>query len=220
MLRLKKFLFKGEAPALSDDLREALAEWRSLPAPGLDEAHFLTRYIVIDIASTGMNPERDELLGVAASALSHSTILPDDALFIDLAKPEADAAEINRRLVALLRFAAKGPLVTYHVAYVSGFLQRAFKEHLGVNFQPRWIDMAWLLPTMFGEKGSTVMPLDHWIEAFGLDGGSGRRSAMENTLLLARIFQMLLVRAAGKGIDTAARLIDESGASTFLRRTH
>ncbi len=44
--------------------------------------------------------------------------------------------------------------------------------------------------------------------------------AMANTLLLGRIFQMLLVRAVGKQIDTAARLIDESRASSFLRRTH
>jgi len=43
---------------------------------------------------------------------------------------------------------------------------------------------------------------------------------MENTLMLARIFQMLLVRATGKQIDTAAQLIDESRASSFLRRTH
>lgn len=64
------------------------------------------------------------------------------------------------------------------------------------------------------------MPLDYWIETFGLDSGGGRRSAMENTLMLARIFQMLLVRANGKDIDTAAQLIEESRASRRLRRSH
>ena len=59
-----------------------------------------------------------------------------------------------------------------------------------------------------------------WLECFGLDSGEGRRDAMANTLLLGRIFQMLLVRAVGKQIDTAARLVDESRASSFLRRTH
>jgi len=91
---------------------------------------------------------------------------------------------------------------------------------LGVDFQPQWVDLAWLLPSMFSDKGSSIMPLDHWIEVFGLDAGNGRRNAMENTLMLARIFQMLLVRAVGKQIDTAAQLLDESRASTFLRRTH
>ena len=64
------------------------------------------------------------------------------------------------------------------------------------------------------------MPLDHWIEVLGLDGGSGRRESMDNVLLLARLFQMLLVRAAGKQVDTAASLIDESRASSFLRRAY
>ena len=55
---------------------------------------------------------------------------------------------------------------------------------------------------------------------FGFASGVGRRDAMDNTLMLARLFQMLLVRAGDKEIDTAQRLIEESRASSFLRRTH
>lgn len=226
MFGLKSLLFKNDAPAhLPDDVRAALEAWRNRPAPTLDDFHFHTRYVIVDIASRGMDPESDPLLEIAASAVQRSTILPADALFIDLAattdnEGPADGASLDRQLMAFLQFAGKAPLVTYHVSHVGGFLQRVFKERLGVDFQPQWIDLAWLLPSMFSDKGSSVMPLDHWISVFGLDAGSGRRSAMENTLLLARIFQMLLARASGKEIDTAARLIDESRASTFLRRTH
>jgi len=221
MLGIKKFLFKGGSPAhLPADIQAALASWRGSAAPALDDVHFHTRYVVVDIASTGMNPDSDQLLSIAASTVRQSTILPDDALFIDFATENADGADLDRQLMSLLRFVAKGPLVTYHVPYVGGFLQRLFKERLGVDFQPPWVDLAWLLPAMFGDKGSSIMPLDHWIEVFHLDAGSTRRSAMENTLMLARIFQMLLVRATGKGIGTAAQLIDESRASTFLPRTH
>jgi DNA polymerase-3 subunit epsilon len=149
-----------------------------------------------------------------------STILPDDAFFIDFAQANGDDSALDRQLMAFLQFAAKGPLVTYHVPYVGGFLQRALKERLGVDFQPQWVDLAWLLPAMFSDRGSSIMPLDHWIEVFGLDAGNGRRNAMENTLMLARIFQMLLVRAVGKEVDTAAQLLDESRASSFLRRNH
>lgn len=122
--------------------------------------------------------------------------------------------------MAFLQYVAKAPIVTYHIPYVGGFLQRTFKERLGIDFQPQWVDLAWLLPSLFEEKERNVMPLDYWIETFGLDLGSGRRSAMENTLMLARIFQMLLVRANGKDIDTAAQLIEESRASRRLRRSH
>lgn len=221
MLGLKKFLFKSGSPAhLPDDLRAAVAAWRASPAPALDDVHFHTRYVVLDIVSSGLNPETDKLLNIAASTVRRATILPEDAFFLDCSTPEGDDAVVDRQLMAFLQFTAKAPIVTYHVPYVGGFLQRAFKERLGINFQPQWGDLAWLLPAMFEDKGDSVMPLDYWIEAFGLDAGNGRRSTMENTLMLARIFQMLLVRATGKQIDTAAQLIDESRASSFLRRTH
>jgi DNA polymerase-3 subunit epsilon len=245
MLNLKKFLFKDGTPAhLPADVRAALEVWRATPAPALDEVHFHTRYVVVEITSSGNKLDSDQLLSIAASSVRQSTILPDDAFFADLAGQGDDAAattpdlktiettagprtieteagpRLDRQLLAFLQFAAKCPLVTYNVPYVGGFLQRAYKERLGVDFQPQWIDLAWLLPAMFSDRGSSIMPLDHWIEVFGFDAGNGRRSAMENTLMLARIFQMLLVRAVGKQIDTAAQLLDESRASTFLRRTH
>jgi len=221
MLNLKKFLFKDATPAhLSPDIRAALAAWRAMPAPALEEVHFHTRYVMVEITSTGTNPESDQLLCIAATAVSQSTILPDDAFLVELAGPGGDAAVFDRQLLAFLLFVGKCPMVTYHVPYVGSFLQRAFRERLGVNFQPQWVDLAWLLPAMFSDRGCSIMALDHWIDVFGFDPGDGRRSAMENTLMLARIFQMLLVRAVGKQIDTAARLLDESRASSFLRRTH
>lgn len=221
MFGLKKFLFKGGTPAnLPEDVQAALAAWRERCTPVLDDVHFHTRYVVIDIVSTGMKPESDQLLSIAASTVQQGSIQPDDAVFIDLSASQGDEVDVDRQLMAFLQFIGQSPLVTYHVPYVGAFLQRAFKERLGVDFQPAWVDLAWLLPSMYGDKSQAVMPLDHWIEALGLDGGMGRRNAMENTLLLARIFQMLLVRAVGKQVDTAAQLVDESSASTFLRRTH
>jgi DNA polymerase-3 subunit epsilon len=221
MFGIKKFLSKGGAPEhLSDDVRVGLEAWRDSPAPSLDGLHFHTRYVVVDVATNGTDPESDQLLAIAVSSVNQSTIVPNDTLYVDFAAGQGEGGVVERRLLAFLEHAAKGPLVTYHVPYVGGFLQRACKERLGVDFQPQWIDLAWLLPSMFPDKGNKVMPLDHWIEAFGLDVGSGRRNAMENSLLLARLFQMLLVRATGKEIDTAAKLIGESRASSFLRRIH
>ena len=64
------------------------------------------------------------------------------------------------------------------------------------------------------------MPLDDWLVAFGLDVGEGRRSPTANSLALARLLQMTIVRAHAKGVDTVDQLIDESKASSHLRRTH
>jgi DNA polymerase-3 subunit epsilon len=219
MFGLKNFLSRT-AQHLPEDLRAAVETWRATPAPALDEAHFHVRYVVVDIASSGFKPESDRLQALAATGVQQSgTLLPDDAFYLDCSGDDA-LATLDRQLLAFLQFAAKAPLVTYHVPYVGGFLQAAYRERLGINFQPQWIDLAWLLPAMFEEKWHTPQPLDYWLELFGMAGGSGRRDAMDNTLMLARVFQRLLVRATGKGILTAAGLIDESRASSFLRRTH
>lgn len=221
MFGLKHFLSRPGSK-LPPDVQAAVEAWRASPPPQLDDAHFHVRYVVIDIVSTGLRPDSDTLLGIAAVGVQQAgTVLPDDSFYLDFASLAGDDAAADRQLLAFLQFLAKAPLVTYHVPYVGGFLQRAYKESLGIDFQPQWVDLAWLLPSLFEEKSHTPQPLDHWLELFGLGGsGEGRRDAMDNTLLLARIFQMLLVRATGKDIDTAARLVAESQASSFLRRHH
>lgn len=221
MLGLKKLLFRGStAPHLADDIRAAVDAWRDLPVPKLESAHYHIRYVVVDVISSGTSPETDPLLGIAACSIRQGAIQPEDAFFVDFSTLDGEDGEVDCRLAAFLAYCGKSPLVTYHVPFVGGFLQRAIRERLGIDFQPNWVDMAWLMPSLYAEKSHTVMPLDFWIEAFGLDRGEGRRDAMVNNLLIARIFQMLLVRAAGKDIDTASRLIDESQSSSFLRRKH
>ena len=220
MLGLKKFFKSGTAAPLPADVLAALEGWRASEAPPTDDLHFHVRYVIVDIVTTGMNAEKDELLGISAVAVRQQSILSNDALSIDFGVAGDDPSAVDRQLMALLKFIAKAPMVCYHVPYVGSFLQRVYKERFGLDFQPQWVDLAWLLPSLFEDKAHSVMPLDHWIEVLGLDGGSGRRESMDNVLLLARLFQMLLVRAAGKQVDTAASLIDESRASSFLRRAY
>ena len=220
MFGLKKFLSRSAAPvALADDLQQALAAWQEQPA-GPDATHFHARYVVVDITTSGFKVDDDELLGITAVGVAHGgCVQPGDALALDFAGPDLDAAAVDRQLVAFLQFVGKAPLVTYHTPFVGAFLQRAMKGRLGVDFQPACIDLAWLLPSMFEEKDHTQRPLDHWLELFGMES-AGRRDSMSNTLLLARLFQRLLIRANAKGVDTAGKLVEESRASSFLRRSH
>jgi DNA polymerase-3 subunit epsilon len=219
---LKNFGFKGRAGApenLPENVRQALESWRASPAPALDEPHFHTRYLVIDVATTGQRAEEDGLLGISAVGLQAGTVVAADAFALDLSSEEPDEAAVDSQLMAFLAYAAKAPLVTYHAPFVSGFLQRVFRERLAVDFQPQWIDLAWLLPSLFKDKSPTPRPLDEWLELMAIDSG-GRRDTMTNTLMLARLFQMLLVRANDQEILTAAKLIEESKSASFLRRTH
>lgn len=221
MFGIKKFLFRDGASAnLPEDVRDAVNAWLADESEALESSHFLTRYVVIDIATSGLDPERDQVTGIGATLLHKGIIAPEQSLFIDLESVADDPAAVDRQLAAFLGFVGKSPLVAYHAAYVSGFLQQLIKKRLGVSFQPRWVDLVWLLPAMFGEKSPKPLPLDDWLFAFGLDTGEGRRSPSANSLMLARLMQMMVVRAHSKGIDTVEALIDESRASSHLRRTH
>ena len=216
---LKSFGFKGRAGApanLPDSVRQALESWRASSAPALDEPHFHTRYVVIDVATSGPRAEEDGLLGISAVGLQVGSIAAADAFALDFA---ADDPTVDSQLAAFLTYAAKAPLVTYHAPFVGGFLQHVYRERLAVDFQPQWIDLAWLLPSLFKDKSPTVRPLDEWLEILAIDSG-GRRDTMTNTLMLARLFQMLLVRANDQEILTAGNLIEESKSASSLRRTH
>lgn len=216
---LKKLFFGGAGEPsveVAPDVAAALAAWRASSAPALDDPHFLTRYVVVDVAASGSKPEEDALLGISAVGVRAGAISPADAFSLDLGD-EAAAAAVDRRLAAFLTYAAKAPLVGFHTRFAAGFLQRAYRERLGVDFQPRWIDLAWLLPSMFPERATKPVALDDWLEMFAI-GRGGRRDAMENTLVLARLFQMVLARATEKDVLDARKLVEESAAASSLRR--
>ncbi|WP_298392991.1 hypothetical protein [uncultured Azonexus sp.] len=218
MFGIKKFLFgDGLNENLPPDVKSAVSAWLAQEAAGLESSHFLTRYVVIDIASDGMNPDSDRLTGIAATVVHQGIVSPEQSIYVDLTT--ADEAGQARQLAAFLNFIGKSPLVSYHVAFVSAFLENLLKKRLGIAFAARWVDLAWLLPAMFGEKSHKPMPLDDWLVAFGLDVGEGRRSPSENNMILARLLQMLVVRAHAKGVDSVEALIEESKASSHLRRT-
>lgn len=228
MFSLRKILFGGPAADLAPDVQQAVDAWKATPGVPLGEVHFHTRYVVVDIVASNHDPESGELQGIVAVGLTRGGIIdPADTLAIDFAGDNENPATMNteagprgdRKLAAFLRFVGKSPLVVYHVPYVAEFLKKACKDVLGVDFEPPCVDLAWLLPSMFEEMAHSLQPLDYWLDAFEM-GGEGRRDAMANALILARLFQRLLVRAALREVDTAGRLIDESQASSFLRRTH
>lgn len=220
MFSLKKLLFReGSFEHLPADVRAALERWNGIEPPELGSLHFHMRYVIVDLATTGANPESDRVLSISALSVCRNTMRSDDSVFFEI--PETvDGDTLARQLAAFLNFVGKAPMVTYHVPYVAAFLQRLLKDRLGIVFHAPWLDLAWLLPSLFEERHHGVMPLDFWIDSFALEEGDGRRDTMTNTLLLGRLFQMLIVRAVAMELDTAARLLDESKASSFLRRTH
>lgn len=221
MFGIKKLVFGHDVSELvPEDVRAVLQAWKSSEPVGLESSHFLTRYVIVDVATDGTNLDTNRITGIAATVMQHGIVSPEQSIFVDLSASTADDVTVNRQLVAFLRFIGKSPLVSYNVVFVNAFLQQLLKKRLNMAFHARWVDLAWLLPAMFEEKNHKPMPLDEWLLAFGLDVGEGRRTPSENTMVLARLMQMLVVRACAKGVDAVEPLIEESKASSKLRRTH
>jgi DNA polymerase-3 subunit epsilon len=222
--KISKLLGKGGSRSpekLPGDVRKALEAWRAGQAPELDEWHYHVRYVVVDIATAGPSAADSALLGISAVGVQGGSIMPADAFTFDLAAGDVDGDAVDRQLMAFLAYTAKAPLVTYHSPFVASFLKPALQNRLGVNFSPRWVDLAWMLPSLYQDKSVTLLPLDDWLERLGIHGqDSGRRDTMTNALMLARLFQMVLARAIDKEVLTAEKLVEESQATVFLRRSH
>lgn len=120
MFSIKKFLFgDGLNENLPPDVKSAVSDWLELDVPGLESSHFLTRYVVIDIATDGMNPDSDNLTGVAATVVHQGIVSPEQSIYVDLTNGDEEAQA--RQLAAFLKFIGKSPLVSYHVAFVNAF---------------------------------------------------------------------------------------------------
>lgn len=222
MQRLKKFLFGGSGKlrdGLPDDVRAAVEAWREQPEPDLGVPHYQVRYAVVDVATSGLQVEHDKLLGIAGVGLQRAAVIaPDDAFALDLGDDAADGA-IERSLAAFLHYAGQGPLVTYQAPFVGAFLRRLFEARFGLRYEPDWIDLAWLLPDLFNERIDSLVPMDAWLESFGIEV-PGRRDALADSVALARLLQLALVRAIERGADTPAKLLDIGRARRWLRHNN
>lgn len=220
MNKLKQFLFGGPEKAdlaLPEDVRAALEAWRIQGGTDFDQPHFRTRYVVVDIATSGLRIGEDRLLGIAGLGLGRDgLIVPDDAFVLDFAAAEGDI--LARQLLAFLRFIGRSPLVTYQAPFIGAFLERAFAEHLGLHFQPDWIDLAWLLPDLFKERIDGLVPMDAWLDSFGIQV-PGRRDPLADSVALARLLQAALPRAAQRGADTPGKFVDIGRARRWLRHS-
>ncbi|MGE5386441.1 MAG: 3'-5' exonuclease [Betaproteobacteria bacterium] len=202
---------------LPPDVRTALENWQALPPEEEGKPHFFTRYVSVDVATAGLRPGVDALLSVAAVGV-HQGALGDDVMAFDVPPPGAAGHDtIARHLVGLLLYLGKAPLVTYQAAFVDAFLRRAFEEHLGIDFSPAWIDLAWVLPELFASATHGRMTLDDWLHHFDINL-PGRQEALSDALAVGRLLLAAEVEAARRGINTPKKLREIEPTRRWLGR--
>lgn len=147
-----------------------------------------TRWIVMDVETTGLDPRSDALLCVAALAIDlrqgEPQLVVADSYEVVLRQAAPTASHENvllhgigwgqqrqgvpprQALADLARWVGDSPVLAYHAAFDQQVLRQAFKrEHLA---RPHWswLDLADLLPAAFPDERASG--LDQWMHAMGV----------------------------------------------------
>lgn len=199
-----------------------------------------TRWVVVDVESSGLDPQHDRLLAIAALGVQvhagRPVIRPADSFELLLRQPvlagEPDRANIlvhgigvgRQRLgvdpaVALsefMAFVADVPLIAFHAGFDRVLINRALRDTLQRRMPNAWLDLADLAPALL--PGLPARSLDDWLAHFGI-AVSQRHLAVADAWATAELLQRLwpLARAQGCAPDVAS-LVRLAGARRWLDR--
>ena len=159
---------------------------RLMRRPALDDS----RWVVLDVESSGLDPRRDRLLAVAAVAVrvqgtrplidlgdsfevvlqqAASTAVPDKANIllhgIGVGAQRAGTAP-PLALRALARFVGASPLIAFHAAFDRALIDRACQAELGRALPNAWLDLEPLAAVL--HPRASARSLDEWMAHFGI----------------------------------------------------
>jgi DNA polymerase III subunit epsilon len=197
-----------------------------------------SRWLVLDVESSGLDPARDRLLAVAAVALhvegTRARIVLADSFEAVLRQPaetqtpdkanilvhgigvgaQAEGVDPAQALVGFEAFAAAAPLIGFHAAFDRRLIERAMQTVLGRRLPNAWLDVA--------EVGAALQPqqasrsLDDWLAAFGIECTQRHRAAAD-ALATAELLLRLLPAARADGTAGFAGLAKLAARRRWLR---
>ena len=109
-------------------------------------------------------------------------------------------------LIGFLEFAGKAPLIGFHADFDRVMIARAAREVLGLDPVNVWLDLAVLVPALFGGRAPSAHTLDDWLKVFGIDNYA-RHDAVADALATAQLFQVVAAQAVQQGLTSCADLI-------------
>ena len=209
------------APLLDDTLRQRLAHVAK-PAPlgvcSLREQ----RWVVLDLETSGLNPNRDQVLSVGAVAIEDGAIdfsqqfertlhrptqKTNASVLIHGLGPSALAAGCDpaEALLDLLEFIGTSPVLAFHAPFDQRMLARALKESLGYRLQHPFLDVAELAPMLNPDTELREADLDDWVTRFGLQVDE-RHHASADAQVTAELALILFSQAHRQQLDSPLQL--------------
>ncbi|MCY7315064.1 MAG: 3'-5' exonuclease [Rubrivivax sp.] len=168
------------------------------------------RWVVLDVESSGLDPQRDRLLAIAAIAvhvdgrlarivlrdsfevlLRQESATPDhDNILLHGIGVGAQRAGVERSvaLAAFVQFAGGAPLVAFHAAFDRTLMERACRAEGVAPMDNCWLDWEPLAAVL--QPRVRARTLDQWMAALGIVC-SQRHQAAADTLATAELMLKL-----------------------------
>ena len=184
-----------------------------------------TRWVVLDVETSGLDTRSDRLLAIAAVAVHRPRGAPHialgDSFEVVLRQDNAPADKANillhgigigaqragvaaaQALQAFKHWVGASPLFGFHVAFDEAMIQRTLQATLGLRLPNPWIDLADV--AQVARPDVRARALDEWMDALGVQCAV-RHQAAADTLATAELLLKLWpqVVAQGSGSDWRA----------------
>ena len=197
----------GNKPKLTDQQNERLARWRALPATDIQQSMDASRYVVVDVETSGLNVNKDRLIAIGAIAICNGKIALADSLEIVLQQnrvsdkqnilihgiggtAQAEGVPPVDALLTFLEYVGSDPLIAFHVAFDQTMIGRAMREYLGFKLKHVWADLAYVAPALYPELARRNRSLDNWMEYFDITNYA-RHSALADAVATAELLLAL-----------------------------
>lgn len=165
---------------------------------GRDAAGAATRQrcVVLDVETTGLDPQRDRLLAIAAIAIdidwhpagddtpARMAIHPGDSFEVVVQHEQSNSTHENillhgiglqqqrdglpaaQALAAFEAYAGDAPLIAFHAAFDRAMIERAMRQELGRTLRNDWLDIEHLCAVT--HEHVKARALDDWMAHFGI----------------------------------------------------
>ena len=222
----------GRRVHLDPALAHRIADWRVRPEFSLSDTFEASRYVVVDVETTGLDLVRDRLIAIGACAVENGEVVMADSFEIVLRQDQVsakdnilihgiggeaqrDGIDPGEALVRFLEFLGKSPLVAFHVTFDQTMIKKAVKEYLGFEFKHPWLDLAYVMPGLLPEYARRYRALDDWSGYFQISNFA-RHSALADALATAQLLLCALPLAQAKHSTCYRNLQDLEKAQRWV----
>nr|WP_218168637.1 3'-5' exonuclease [Pseudomonas reactans] len=224
---------RKKRPGLDNTQQQRLAQLRA-PRPLGNDTLRNQRWVVVDLETSGLNLNRDQVLSIGAvviedGAVDFSQLFErtlhraetklNPSVLIHGLGPSAIAAGSDpvEALLDFMAFVGDSPLLAFHAPFDQHMLCRALKDSLGYRLAHPFLDVADIAPLLCPEAHIREAGLDDWINHFHLHVGE-RHHASADALATAELMLILFSRARQQHIDAPQAL--QERLSQWKRRQH